>query len=76
MSDQNKILRLLITTGPDEEILAVLVRKPCYNPQGEPVPPSTVEHKGVTYAVKRKFMEYVYVYVPSKRKAIDDFLGL
>ena len=64
------MIRLLITTGDDdeEEVLAILVRH-C------PSPPQIVEHEGIQYVLKREWMTNVYVYSPSQRTQIDDFLG-
>ena len=61
------MIRLLITKGDNEEVLAVLVCK-------DSVPPIKIEHEGVQYIFKRRWMHNIYAYVPSKRKQIDDFL--
>jgi len=72
---KSKTIRLLITTGNDEEVLAVLVRERHPNQFGEVVPPVVVEHEHKDYILKRKMMQDVYVYSPSIKKGIDDFLA-
>lgn len=71
---KSKLLRLLITEGDDEEVLAILVQERYANKFGEITPPVTVEHEGREYLLKRKFMPDAYVYKLSEKKRIDDFL--
>lgn len=73
--NESKILHLLITTGNNEEVLAVLTQERHPNEFGEVTPPVTVEHKEEEYILKRKCMQDVYVYGPSDRRKIDDFLA-
>lgn len=72
---RSKLLRLLVTTGPNEEVLAVLVRECHPDLNGKVSPPHMVEHEGKQYVLGRQWMPGLYVYTPSPRSAIDDFLG-
>jgi hypothetical protein len=72
---ESKLLRLLVTTGRNEEVLAVLVRECHPDLNGKVSPPQMVEHEGKQYVIGREWMPGVHVYVPSQRSAIDDFLG-
>lgn len=73
---ESKLLRLLITTGgAEEEVLATLVRECHPDLNGKITPPDMVEHEGQQYVLGRQWMPNVYVYSPSQRTAIDDFLG-
>ncbi len=72
---QSKLLRLLLTTGKNEEVLAVLVREIQPGSDGEVKPPELIENKGKQYVLKRQWAPNMYVYSPSKRRQIDDFLG-
>ena len=71
----SKLLRLLVTRGRDEEVLAVLVRECHPDLSGNITPPKMIEHEGQQYVLGRRWMSDVYVYVPSQRSAIDAFLG-
>ena len=72
----SKLLRLLITTGKNEEVLAILTRESHPDLDGNVgVPPAMVEHEGHQYVVSRQWMPGVFVYTLSQRKQIDDFLG-
>jgi hypothetical protein len=55
--------------------MAVLVKECHPGPDGIVHPPQLIEHEGQQYALKRQWMQDVYVYSPSARKRIDDFLG-
>ena len=72
---QSKILRLLITTGTNEEVIAILTREQHPDLNGNITPPAMVEHEGARYVLGRRWMPDVYVYTPSQRRQIDDFLG-
>ena len=72
---QSKIIRLLITEGPEEEVLAVLTRERHPNQFGVVVPPITVDHEGKEYILKRTWADGMYVYHPCHKGAIDDFLA-
>lgn len=72
---KSKLLRLFITTGVNEEVIAILVRELCPDLDGNITPPAMVEHEGAQYVLGRQWMPDVYIYTPSQRKQIDDFLG-
>ena len=75
MNDSKKF-RLLMTSSKEEgEVLAVLMYDPVPNLDGVLLPPSLMEHEGESYVLDRKWMANVYIYIPSPRRAIDDFLG-
>lgn len=71
----SQLLRLLITTGPDEEVLAVLTRECHPDLNGKVSPPQMVEHEERQYVLGRQWMPGVHIYTPSQRSRIDDFLG-
>lgn len=72
---KERLFRLLLTTGQQEEVVAVLVQRRYPNELGEITPPITVRHEGQEYILKRKWMQDVYVYQPLHRSMIDDFLA-
>ena len=72
---KEQLFRLLLTKGKDEEVIAVLTQRRYPNSLGEITPPITVRHEGQEYILKRKWMQNVYVYQPSQRSMIDDFLA-
>ena len=65
---ETKLLRLLITVGQNQEVIAVKTIKAL-------APPTLVEHDGQQYTYGRQWMPDVHVYVPSQRQQIDEFLG-
>ena len=65
---EHKLIRLLITTGFNEEVLAVKTVTALTHP-------TLVEHEGQQYVYSRQWMPNVHVYIPSQRQQIDDFLG-
>lgn len=72
---ESKLLRLFITVGTNEEVIAILVRKQHSDLDEHITPPTMVEHEGEQYTLGRQWMPNVYVYIPSQRRQIDDFLG-
>ncbi len=72
---KSRILRLLITVGENEEVLAVLTQERHPNTFGEITPPVTVEHEEKEYIIKHQLTQDVYVYGPSDRRKVDDFLA-
>lgn len=76
MSHLSKELRLMLTRGDDDEIVAAMSVERYPNELGAITPPVTVEHEGVEYILKRKWdmLPDTYIYRPSQRISIDDLL--
>jgi len=75
MSNKRDV-RLILTKGDEEEVLAILTKEGEFDTHGlVGRPPPTVSHDDQEYSFKRQMMEGVYVYTQSNRKRINDFLG-
>ncbi len=70
--NKNKVLKLLITSGQEEDVLGIVEQERSPNQFGEVTPPVLVEYNNKEYILKRKWVEGIYIYSPSNRKQIDD----
>jgi hypothetical protein len=71
---KSKKLQLLLTKGEDQAVVAILSRE-CYpNELGNIVPPVMVEHEGIEFIFKKRWMESVFLYEPAKRIPLDDLV--
>ena len=70
--NKNKVLKLLITSGQEEDVLGIVEQERSPNQFGEVTPPVLVEYNNKEYILKRKWVEGIYIYGPSNRKQIDD----